>query len=318
MPQTAPDSIVAQTDSTLAAAPLRPLPDALSLEPPSTYARPDSLGFTTVLFDSVAADTLPGIPHFVPIAVRDSLIEQARLDSIAAHPTLRPSIADVGMTPAHLSPNYINSGPLAALMTGVLVVAALCAPGLKRTLKSYRQSLWSVRGRRNAFDESSNTSAPMVALLALIFVIFGGVMLYNLPGLPRPSSFGGACMAMSLLGGYYIFQLCAYTLTGYAFASRGGCRKWLAGFAATQAYAGLALILPAFLLVAVPQWHNWLIILGLTIYFAARAIFIIRGCRIFYRNFSSILYFILYLCSLEIIPPAGIYLLLKYMLNISS
>ncbi|MDE6121439.1 MAG: DUF4271 domain-containing protein, partial [Muribaculaceae bacterium] len=196
-----------------------------------------------------------------------------------------------------------------------LVCAALDAKGIARTLAVYRNALWSVRRRRNAFDESHISSLPAQIILAAVFVIFGGVTLYNLPALPSPSVFSGAAKAMGLLGAYYIFQLIIYNLTGYAFSDSTGRKQWVQGFAAAQAIAGLGLIVPALLLVEMPQWHNVLIILALAIYFATRIIFIAKGFRIFYRNSWSVLYFILYLCSLEIIPPVGIYFFMKNILS---
>ncbi|MBP3590263.1 MAG: DUF4271 domain-containing protein, partial [Muribaculaceae bacterium] len=38
------------------------------------------------------------------------------------------------------------------------------------------------------------------------------------------------------------------------------------------------------------------------IYVSARLIFIIKGFKIFYNGFISLIYFILYLCTLEIVP----------------
>jgi len=38
------------------------------------------------------------------------------------------------------------------------------------------------------------------------------------------------------------------------------------------------------------------------LYLVARLIFIIKGIRIFYSNLTSIVYFILYLCAVEIVP----------------
>ncbi|MGM9811684.1 MAG: DUF4271 domain-containing protein [Muribaculaceae bacterium] len=43
------------------------------------------------------------------------------------------------------------------------------------------------------------------------------------------------------------------------------------------------------------------------IYFVCRLIYIIKGFRIFFNNFTSIFYFILYLCSGEIIPLIAVY-----------
>ena len=43
---------------------------------------------------------------------------------------------------------------------------------------------------------------------------------------------------------------------------------------------------------------------GIVLYIIARVIFICKGFIVFYDNFYSLLYFILYLCTLEIAPIA--------------
>lgn len=212
-----------------------------------------------------------------------------------------------GIDGAPLAPNYANSSALSALLVGTLVLTAFNAAALRRTIRSYRSELWSIRRRPNVFDDDSSASLPMAALLAVVFIVFGGVVLYNIGGTPADPSFAGAAASMALLGGYYIFQYCAYRLVGYTFGSLTDMHRWLEGFAAAHAFTGLALIIPALLLVYTPYWHNALIIFSLSVYALAKAVFIAKGFRIFYRGFSSLLYFILYLCTLEIIPLLTVY-----------
>jgi len=40
------------------------------------------------------------------------------------------------------------------------------------------------------------------------------------------------------------------------------------------------------------------------LYICARLVFICKGFRIFYGNLSSIVYFLLYLCAVEMVPLA--------------
>lgn len=297
----------------------RPLPKPESFEPPS-YALLHSPALNTVLFDSIAADTLHGFSRYMPVAERDSLEAiaeaQMRQDSIArAIAVVRPSNTEIGVDPQPLQTNYSNSTALSGLLAAVLAVAALSANSLRRTLKRYRRDLWSIRKRRNVFDDSKSVSLRAAVILAIIFCVFGGVVLYNIPVRPSHPTFSGAVIAMGVLAGYYVAQLCAYSLIGYAFTTPLGIRHWLRGFTASQAYAALGLVVPALLLINQPEWHNILITISLTIYFAFRIVFISKGFRIFYRNFESWLYFILYLCSVEIIPPVGIMLLLRSILS---
>lgn len=212
-----------------------------------------------------------------------------------------------GLDPMALAQTYANSSYLAALVMGILVVAAFCADTVGRALKAYRAELWSVRRRPNVFDDQQTASPLGAVILALIFIIYGGIVLYNLHGVPATPTFAGAIASMGMLAAYYMFQRCAYWLVGYTFAGADGRKRWLGGFSATQAYIGLALIVPALLMIFRPQWHDFLIIVSLSIYFIGRILFIVKGFRIFYQKIWSLLYFILYLCTLEILPILIIY-----------
>ncbi len=265
----------------------------------------------TALFDSIVADTVEGrVPRFLPVAEADSLKQAAAADSLAAMEldTTAPQSV-TGIAPRESPPAYYNSTPLAAVMMATLLLLSVSRHGLRRTLKVYASQLWSVRGRRNVFDDEQTPAGPMAVVLGLVFTVFGGVVLYNVHGLPVAPSFPGAAAMMALLGCYYMFERCAYWLVGYAFGSDEQRRLWLGGFASSQAFAGLGMAIPAILMVYMPQWHDILLIISLTIYFIFRLIFIGKGVRIFYRNFSSLLYFILYLCTLELLPLMALYTL---------
>ncbi|MDE6196748.1 MAG: DUF4271 domain-containing protein, partial [Muribaculaceae bacterium] len=143
-------------------------------------------------------------------------------------------------------------------------------------------------------------------------------VLYNVPGYPPSPSFYGASAFMALMAAWYGFRYVAYRLVAFAFAGRESGRRWINGFMATQAYSGLLMIAPAFLLLYRPGWHDTLITISLSVYSAANLLFIAKGFRIFYRNFQSLLYFILYLCTLEIIPMFAIYRLSVYLWALTS
>lgn len=286
---------------------------AASYEAPAGFVADTTIN--TVIVDSIARDTVSGrIPHFIPVECADSLRIEAMIDSVSVTQTM-PSLpvgSEEGIAPMGLPPVSSGSG-LTALLTGTLVVAAINAAGIGRTLKSYRHELWSVRRRHNVFDDEHSASVPMAVLLALVFVVFGGIVLYNLPGYPPAPSFAGATASMALLACYYLFRYVAYRLVGFTFAGKTGAVRWINGFMATQAFAGLFLIVPALLLVVRPEWRDILVTISLTIYGAANILFIAKGFRIFYTKIQSLLYFILYLCTLEIIPMLAIYRLCVYL-----
>lgn len=271
---------------------------------------------STVIIDSIAADTVPGrIPHFIPAEEADSL-RQAAADSIAAAQTASaepPSGLREGLAPA--GPNTVPGGStaLSLLLMVMLVVLCLNGQAVRRALKSYSHELIGVRRRRNVFDDERTVPLPVAALLAVNLIVFGGIVLYNIPRLPAQQSFAGVCAAMAVTAIYCIFRYVAYEAVGYVFATPDGRRQWLDGFLASEAYTGLMLIVPAFLLIYRPEWHSVLIIVSLSVICVARLLFIAKGVRIFYVNLRSLLYFILYLCSLEIIPLLALFGVCSYM-----
>jgi len=140
--------------------------------------------------------------------------------------------------------------------------------------------------------------------------LYNDSVLYNINGRPATASFSGTTAAMGILGLYYLFQIAVYSLIGYSFSSPEGRRQWVQGFAASSAIAGLALAAPALLIVCRPEWTTPMLWLSAAIYAASRAVFVVKGFKIFYHKLRSLLYFILYLCTLEIIPVLLIYRLL--------
>ena len=301
-----PDSVLHQ--STQPATPIVP-PNPSSYELPENFAEADYGGITTSIVDSIGADTVSGrIPHFIPVEDADFLRLQEKFDSIVAASVVPevPSGSEVGLPPATLKTGTDSDSALIALMMGMLAILGLNGNSIWRALRSYRHDLWNIR-RPNVFDDERAVSLRTGILLAINAVVFGGLVLYNIPGVPVYRGFWPAAMMIGVMAIYYLFRLAAYETVGYTFGTPDGRRRWLDGFFATEAFTGIMLILPAILLLLRPQWHDILIIFSLSVFIVARTIFICKGVRIFYVNFRSLLYFILYLCTLEIVPLLALY-----------
>ncbi len=271
-----------------------------SLTPPRTA--PETLN--TILFDSIAADTVSGrVPHFIPRNKANTLQANAIADSLAS--VRLPEIpygTRQGIEGNKLPPSYIHSTPFALILVSFFLIASFNAGNIIRALSAYRAELWSIRRRPNLFDEEQSAPIHIATILAIMYIIFSGIIVYNLHGVPSCPTFIGAMTAIGLAGAYYVLQLIVYWLVGFTFSSAEGTTRFVGGFVATQAFVGLCLAIPAILLVFCPQWHFALITTSITIYCISRIIFIAKGFRIFYNGFLSLLYFILYLCTVEILP----------------
>lgn len=208
------------------------------------------------------------------------------------------------------------------LASGLLAVTILSIafawPYLSVAFVSFWHELWSVRQRRNVFDEVPGASIPATVMLFAIFAVYGGIILYFVPGLPPSLNLYGIGAAMLLLTAFVLFQYITYRMVAYAFAGPVEGRKWINGYVASQAFASILIVPVAVLLLLHPEWHKVLVSIALCVYIIFHLLFIVKGFRIFYSNFLSLLYFILYLCSLEIIPILALFHLTEILWGVTA
>lgn len=251
------------------------------------------------MFETDSIDNLPIVRAVAPAWMPEP-------DTCAVTETVAQPDFHEGIEPAALQPGG-GSTVLTLLMVGVLFVGAVNAQGVTRALKKFKSELLTVRNRPNVFDDETSVPLPLGILFALIFIIFGGITLYNFPERPAAPSLAGVAASMGLVGAYCLFQICAYGMVGYVFADDEQNKRWLGGFYATQALAGLGMAAPAIVAVTCPPLCDAMTIISLSAYAIAHLLFIIKGFRIFFHEIGSLLYFILYLCTLEIIPIVCLY-----------
>lgn len=229
-------------------------------------------------------------------------------EQAATHTGRLPYTEGIPPIPRPELPGY-NS----AIMTIFILIFLFLTVNLRNNssfLKVFAQNLFSVRRRANVFDERSTTSEARVLLSLIILLCFsegaliltaahtGGLTITNLPGL---AIFSGIALT------FYILQICAYSTVGYVFTTHTRAFLWLKGFNASQALLAISIAPPAVISLFYPEEANMLLSVAAALYLVARIIFIFKGFRIFYNNSLALIYFILYLCSLEIIPLFIIY-----------
>lgn len=201
-------------------------------------------------------------------------------------------------------PGY-DSG-IACLLLGVFLLLAFNLSRYSTYIKTFTQDLWSVRRRENVFNVRTINETRVQMSLLLLVCICEGILAHALtPATPlwgRLGMFPVVLILTSVAALYYLAQTVAYRLVGYVFSDRVTSRQWLKGFSASQSLLGLALTIPALLVLFNPGAAFIVVPIAVFLYFTARLIFISKGFRLFYHNFDSSIYFILYLCTLEIIP----------------
>ena len=206
-------------------------------------------------------------------------------------------------SPLHDTPSMV------LLIAGLLAVALSYHTGYKY-IENFFHYMFSTRRRENMFeDHTVNETSIQAALIANTCIAEGFLIYFAVQQLvPSMAHVLQASVFPHILGycgiaaGFYIAQWLVYKVLGYTFSDKVGAKLWLDGFKASQSLLGL-LLLPVLVLVMLYPGHGKLLLaIGASLYLVARLIFIFKGFRIFYSNLTSILYFLLYLCAVEIVP----------------
>lgn len=259
----------------------------------------------TPLFD------IDSIASHLPVA---DTVTCVAADSVAAVATVAERDPDAwldGIEGASRQTGIGRDSGILTILVLLFVFLALNVRNSRHMFSHFFDELGSFKDRNNAFDEHTSNETRLTLLLIGQFIICAGILLYVTATVEsRPDDIGiftGVARTSGLMAAYYIFQLAAYNTVGYIFTSSERRAAWIAGFNASQSMLGLALIIPVLLAVFYPSADKAVIVIAATLYFIARLLFIVKGFRIFFINFSSLLYFILYLCALEIIPVLFVY-----------
>ena len=206
-----------------------------------------------------------------------------------------------------------DSGIL-AVTVGVLVLIGLNMKHVRRLFRDLPQDLLSVRRRANAFDEHTANESRVAILTLLQLFVFEGIMLFMRFGVGISSArdLDVTVLALAgLAGAFYLFGLTGCVTLGYVFADSVNAGLLRRGFNASQILLGFLLAVPAFISLFYPSLVTAMFVLSGVLYVITRICYVSKGFRIFYHNLPSLLYFILYLCTLEIIPVIIVCLLAR-------
>lgn len=212
--------------------------------------------------------------------------------------------------PRTLLPGY-DSGVL-CLLIGIFLLLSYNFRHYSTFLKNFITDLVSTRRREGTFEVRTFSEAGVLISVVLVACLSEGIIvnaaLTRSVGdalLPGVFVVIGVVTVVAVV--YYLWQLCAYTVVGYVFTDRVAARMWIKGFNASQTLLAFMLVIPALIVLFNPGAAGVVEAIALTAYVLTRLIFIYKGFRLFYDNFGSLLYFILYLCTLEIVPIMVLY-----------
>ena len=254
------------------------------------------------------ADTV--VQHYVPQYVEgfpvtapgDTTLGSIDTLEVMELPPADPAVP-FARSPLHDTPSMV------LLMTGLIAVALCYHTGYKY-IENFFHYMFSTRRRENLFeDHTVNETSILAALIANTcivegFIVFFAVQLLRPDFAPSLQSnvflhVGAFCL---MAAGFYAVQWLVYKVLGYTFSDKEGTKLWLDGFKSSQSFLGLLLLPVLVLLMVYTSSGKLLLTVAALLYLVVRLIFVYKGFRIFYSNLSSVLYFLLYLCAVEIAP----------------
>lgn len=226
-----------------------------------------------------------------------------------AHATVMETPQGTASVSHSRGPLY-DTGSMSLLLMSLFFIVVSFKSGYMY-LENFAHNLFSVRRRReNAFESHTMADVRMMSALVLNTCVLEGLLLFYAVGHFAPSLWQGMLERVglnvwtitALCVGFHLFQLALYALLGYVFGDTTSRRLWLSGFRASQSVLGLLLFPVTAMLLLFPAAMEPLLTIAAALYAAVRIVFVFKGLRIFFNKLSLSLYFILYLCSVEIVP----------------
>lgn len=210
-------------------------------------------------------------------------------------------------TPRHISPLYDNGSML--LVLAVIFVTTVSYRKGYKYVADFFHNISSVRERQNLFEDHTVKETQIMTALTANTCIFGAILLYIAYGFlyhpvePAATPVFGFVAALSAFTAlFHIAMLGLCWLLGFIFSDKLSTGLWLDGVKASASMLGVMLAPITFAILIFPAFVKTGLIMAIILYFLARIIVIYKAFRIFFNNLQSLLYFILYLCSVEIVP----------------
>ena len=116
-----------------------------------------------------------------------------------------------------------NSGILTVIVV-LFIIICLNFKDCGKLISRFFENLRSDKKRQNVFDEPNNHLTRLTFLTVAQFLVYGGILLCGMSMVLKHADESYIDNFLRLLGSiaimtvYYLFQLCAYGVTGYTFA----------------------------------------------------------------------------------------------------
>lgn len=253
----------------------------------------------------------PFVPMY-PKGITDTVGNDFQTVEISELPEIVPPKGHEG-TPLS-TPYVLESTIMMLIVVAFLLFASSYRRGRNYFLQFITRPL-SVRTRENAFeDRTIKDTFILVSFLANTIISQGIILYYALVHFDAISAATteimtkqlGICIGASAV--YFIFKLFFYKILCYTFGSPDSSRLTTEGFTSTQVILGFFLLPFATLITISGSNLSLFLILSAIVIILTQTIVILRSFKVFFHKIQDILYFISYLCAVEIVP----YILIIY------
>lgn len=210
------------------------------------------------------------------------------------------------MTPAH-------DPTLRAMVWALIIPALIFLPSVVRLWGKFMTSL-SRHEEKLAAAERTLTDRLAQIIAGFLCCLMTGVLLYCVAFKLRGGNLAlapGAGVGLTAAGAVVcgLIQFIGYRVVGYAFTTSSNTIIWIRSLAVNIAMLGYWMVIPALGAMFYPGMAYAMFWLGAALFLIFRIALWIKCFRIFYDSAFSIVYFFLYLCTLETVPlliPVGI------------
>lgn len=242
-------------------------------------------------------------------AVNDSLARQTSGYGLVLEAPYKEIQTVKSMTPKS------SDGGLSWIFAVLAILFCVICVKLKnssRYIRTLITDLRDVRTRQNLFDNTVRETSFLVILI-IGWICSSGILLWTLlqytvgmnltgslsiPDRPLPGI--GICCGVS--AAYVIFMLLAYEVSGNIFTDSKLTRIWVKGATACMGLETFLFFPLSLLALCYPEWDKWILLAAGIVFALGKIQFIYKGFRIFFTQISSLLLFLYYLCSIEIVP----------------
>ncbi len=278
----------------------------------STTTTTDSLSLAPDTVATTATDSSVLVPKAHRAQYLGGFPEHSGNDSTIVHINQMPviEIPTDGNARTHNSSPLHDTGSMIMFLTSCLFLITSYRLG-HVYISNLMHNMFSIKGKDDLYSDHTMSDTRIIIALIVNTCLMEGMLLffglswfYPSTALALQNSVLLHVFLLVVAAALFItLQIFLYRLLGFTFGDDKLTELWVGGFLASQATLGLLLFPIVVIALVFPSTIKLMLTISIILYILARIVFIWKGFRIFFNNLSSSIYFILYLCAVEIVPP---------------